>query len=428
MNDTVKLGRIAGVRVGANWSLFVLAAMVAYFLATSRLPADVPGYGATAYWFAGTLTAVALLAAVLVHEAAHALVAKRAKMRVEGITLWFMGGFTRIEGENRSPGTELWVALVGPLTSAVVGGASLGLSALAGGAHMRLVAGSLTWLGAINLVLAVFNLVPASPLDGGRVLHGFLWWATKNRWLATRLTAGAGTVLGALSAFGGFLLFEQRDLVDGLVLAAMGWFVLAASKREQLAGRAQYVLGDVAISDIMRPAVIAPGWLTAAAFWNEWVKPYPDAAFLLERWGGDGWAGVVTAHQLAAVPPALRGSLRAQDVALSVSPSQALPGSGYAPGAHHAATRAGSGYAAGPQQAATRPGAGAEDSLSPDQPALAIAGRPGPALLVRSGNAVVGVVLASDVAQMVAAGTPVPRRSWGGALWPSQRPASSRFV
>ena len=121
MQDTLKLGRLVGVKVGANWSLFALAAVVAYFLATSRLPAGCSGYMHSSYWLAGILTAVALLAGVLVHEAAHAVAAQRAGLHVDGITLWFMGGVTRIEGDNRKPSTELVVALVGPWPAASSG-------------------------------------------------------------------------------------------------------------------------------------------------------------------------------------------------------------------------------------------------------------------------------------------------------------------
>jgi hypothetical protein len=159
-----------------------------------------------------------------------------------------------------------------------------------------------------------------------------------------------------------------------------------------MAGRAQHVLGDVRISDIMRLAVIAPGWLTVGAFWNEWVTPNPEAAFLLERWAGEGWAGTVTAQQLAAVPPGMQWSVRVQDVAIPLAPAVG------------------------------------KDALRPNQPALALAGRPGNALPVMDHDAVVGVVLAPDVAAMVARGVPVPRRTWGGAIWPTQQPAPSRYA
>jgi Zn-dependent protease len=383
LQDSLKLGRLAGVKVGANWSLFALAAVVAYFLATSRLPADIPGYPTGAYWLAGVFAAVALLVGVLVHEVAHAVAARRANLHVDGITLWFMGGVTRIEGDSRKPSIELVVALVGPLASGVVGAVSIGLAFLAQDAGWALTAGALRWLGLINLLLGVFNLLPASPLDGGRVLHGIIWVLTKNRWLATRLAAGAGMVLGAACGAVGLFALEQSDPLDGIVFLLMGWFVISSSKREQLAGRALYVLGDVRVSDIMRPGVIVPGWLTVQAFWNEWVGRYPEAAFLLERWGGGGWSGVVTAQQLAAVPPSMQGSVRAQDVATALLPT--------------------------PQ---------GQTPLRPDQPALALSGRPGAALPVMDHGTTVGVVLAADIAAMVSRGTPVSPRTWT-SFWPA---------
>lgn len=392
MQDTIKLGRLAGVKVGANWSLFALAAIVSYFLATSRLPADVPGYTSTAYWAAGAITALALLVGVLVHEVAHAVAARRAKLHVDGITLWFMGGVTRIEGDSRKPSTEVVVSLVGPLASGALGGISVGLAALVQGAGWGLAAGSLRWLGLINVLLGAFNLLPASPLDGGKVLHGLLWLTTKNRWLATRLAAGAGLVLGGACAMVGLFALEDNDAMDGLILLLMGWFVISSSKREQLAGRAQYVLGEVRVSDVMRPAVIAPGWLTVNAFWNEWVSRYPEAAFLLERWGGGGWSGAVTAQQLAAVPPGMQWSVRAQDVAVPLE-------------ANLAADKA---------------------PLGPDLPALAVAGRSGAALPVVDHGATVGIVLAADIAALVARGTPAPRRTWA-TFWPPA-PAPSRYA
>ncbi len=388
MNDSFKLGRVGGVKIGANWSLLVLALMVAYFLATSRLPADVPGYPQSAYWLAAVLTSVVLVLGVLLHELAHALVARRAKLRVEGITLWFMGGVTRIDGDNTKPSVELAVALVGPLSSAALGAISAGLSVPVARAGWALAAGSLRWFALISLLLAGFNLLPASPLDGGKVLHGALWAVTRNRWLATRLTAGAGIALGAVCAGFGLVTFAQGDQPDGLVLLLMAWFVMSSAKREEVAGRAQYVLGDVNVSDIMRPAVVAPGWLTVAAFWGNWVTQYPEAAFVLERWDGQGLAGVVTAQQLAAVPPGLQGSVRVQDIALPPPPDS-------------------------------------QPALRPDEPALAVAGRSGLALPVRYGTAIVGVVLASDIAAMVARGVPVEHRTWASfrpapsASWPA---------
>jgi len=385
VRDNLKLGRVGGVRVGANWSLLALAAVVGYSLAASLLPKDVPGYAPVAYSLAGSLTALGLVVGVFLHELAHAAVARQAKLRVDGITLSFLGGVTRVEGEMVKPPIEFAIGLVGPLASATVGAASVGLSVLAGDAGWRLAAGSLRWLGFINVLLAVFNLLPASPLDGGKVFHGVLWWATGRRWLATRLTAAAGWGLGAVCAFGGLLRLEGGDELDGFILLMMAWFLVTSAKQEELVGRAQHVLGSVRVSDIMRRAVMAPGWLTVNAFWGTWVSSASDAAFVLERWDGSGPTGVVTAQQLAGVPPSLQWSVRAQDVA---SP---LP-------------------------------TGGSESLRPDQPALAIAGREGTALPVFDNGAIVGVVLAVDVAAMVARGTPVQPRTWAST---GLRPASA---
>jgi Zn-dependent protease len=331
---------------------------------------------------------------VLVHELAHAVAARKAKLHVDGITLWFMGGLTRIESDSRKPSIELVVSLVGPLASVALGGISLGLAALAQLASWDLAAGSLRWLGVINILLGAFNLLPASPLDGGKVLHGLLWMLTKNRWLATRLAAGAGLVLGAACSVVGLVAFEENDPMDGFVLLLMGWFVISSSKREQLVGKAQYVLGDVRVSDVMRPAVIAPGWLTVNAFWTEWVSKYPEAAFLLERWAGGGWAGAVTAQQLAAVPPAMQWSVRAQDVAVPLE----------------------------------APLSGDQVPLAPGLPALAVAGRSGAALPVVDHDATVGLVLAADIATLVARGTPAPRRTWASFWPPAPAPSQSRYA
>src|SRR5487761_1838377 len=269
MRDSFKLGRIGGIAIGANWSLLALGATVAYILADRQLPLSVPHYGAGAYWLAAIATAVSLLVAVLVHELAHAVVARRAKLRVDGITLWFMGGVTRIEGDTESPATELSVALVGPLASGAIGGLGLLLSNWAQSSGWQLAAAALYWLGTINLFLAVFNLQPASPLDGGRVFHGLVWWLTRNRWWATRASAGAGILLGSMCAALGWFTFGT-DALAGAVLMIMGWFIITSAKKESLLGRAQHVLGQVRVSDIMRPTYIAPSWLTVDAFWNDW--------------------------------------------------------------------------------------------------------------------------------------------------------------
>jgi Zn-dependent protease len=318
VNDTLRLGRIRGVRVGMNWTLVAMAAFLAVALAESRLPYDAPGYTSTAYWAAGVVTAVALLLGVLLHELGHALVARRAGLRVDGITLWFMGGITRIEGDASSPGAELRISGVGPLVSLVLGGALWGFSI--GLAHLSispLVLEAMGWLGIINVALAAFNLLPGAPLDGGRVLHAAVWAITRDRWRATRVASGAGAGLGALLVAGGLVEFARGDGVDGALLAVLGWFMFTSARSEEQVANVHRLLEGVRIGDMMRPVRAAPGWLTVDALLASYAD-VPGAVLMLEQWGG-GFSGIVSLDALGAVPFQQRHLVRGSDLAVPVS-------------------------------------------------------------------------------------------------------------
>src|ERR1700674_994464 len=167
MNENLSLGRIAGIHVGLNWSLLVVAALIAWSIATGILPAAAPGQTSAAYWTAGVISALVYLASLLAHELAHSIVATRRGVKVEGITLWLFGGVSRFSSESTSPGAQAWITFVGPLTSLLLGVAFLLASAAIGGGadNPGLLAATLFWLGFINLLLGVFNLLPAFPLD-----------------------------------------------------------------------------------------------------------------------------------------------------------------------------------------------------------------------------------------------------------------------
>src|SRR6202023_4399144 len=168
MNENLSLGRIAGIHVGLNWSLLVIAFLIASSLATNFLPSAAPGQTSSAYWTAGIVSAFVYLACLLAHELAHSIVAVRRGVRVEGITLWLFGGVSRFSSETNSPGAQALITFVGPLPSLVLGAVFYLVSVAAGGgAHPGLVPVTLSWLGYINISLGVFNLVPAFPLDGG---------------------------------------------------------------------------------------------------------------------------------------------------------------------------------------------------------------------------------------------------------------------
>lgn len=368
MNDSIRLGRIAGVRVGMHWSLVVMVALVASGLAQSRFAIEAPGYSGAAYAVAGGLTALGLLAGVLLHELGHAVVARRKGLTVDGITLSWMGGVTRIEGDTDRPSTELLVAGIGPLASAVVGLALwlVRLGAASWGAG-ELVLAALGWLAWINVVLAVFNLLPASPLDGGRVLHALVWAAGRDRWKATRVAAGTGVVLGAAIIVLGLVYTERnRDLFSGVLVGFMGWWLLASARAELGGGAVHRALDGVRVSDVMRPVGEAPGWITVRAFAEQYAGPRPGWVWLLRDWDGH-FAGVLAGDSVYSIPYPQWDLARPLDVSAPV------------------------GAAAGAQ---------------PDEDALtALARNTGAAVtLVVAGGHTVGAVLPGDVEAMVRMG------------------------
>ena len=295
MSDTVRLGRLAGVRVGLNWSLLAMVALLATGLAKDRFPYEAGGYSGRAYAVAGAVTAVGLLVGVLLHEFGHAFMARRAGLEVDGITLGWMGGVTRIEGEAPAPGSEMLIAGIGPLVSALVGGAVWlardGAASLGAG---KLVLAALGWLAAINVVLALFNILPASPLDGGKVLHSAVWAVTGNRWKATRAATATGMLLGAaLIGVGFFFAARRGDLLNGLFIGIIGWWLLGSARSELTVGSLQRALDGVSVSQVMRPVGAAPGWITVRSFAEQYASSRPGWVWLLEDWSGGGYKGVL---------------------------------------------------------------------------------------------------------------------------------------
>ena len=322
MNDTVRLGRVAGIRVGLNWSLLVMVALVAGGLADNRFVHEAPGYSTGGYVTAGALTALGLLLGVLAHEFGHALVARRVGLGVDGITLSWMGGVTRIEGEAPRPRSELLISGIGPLISLLFGGALWGVRLVAESAGAGpLVVSALGWLAGINVILAIFNLLPAAPLDGGRVLHSMVWAATHDRWKATRVASTAGMILGGLLAAAGFLLTTRTvDPINGFFIAIIGWWLLGSARAERSLAAIHQALDGVHLADVMRPVGAAPGWITVRSFADQYLSGHPGWVWMLENWGG-GYGGLILGDTLAAVPVPQWDLARPIDFAIPVSSS-----------------------------------------------------------------------------------------------------------
>ncbi len=378
MKDTVRLGRILGVRVGLNWSLIAMVALVAGELANNRFSFDAPGHSGAAYGVAGALTALGLLFGVLLHELGHAMVARRVGLQVDGITLSWMGGVTRMEGEAPTAGSELVVAGIGPLVSAAFGGVLWGVRVLADSAGAgNLVVSALGWLAVINVVLAIFNLLPAAPLDGGRVLHAGVWAVTRDRWRATRASGGAGVALGvAMVALGFFIMTRSVAPLNGLFISLIGWWLVGSARVERSLGVVHHALDGVRLSQLMRPVGSAPGWITVRAFVDGYATGRPGWVWLLDGWGGR-YEGVLQGDTIGQVPLPQWDLTRPIDVALPL---------------------------------ASVTGAGPEDQV------LDVMSRTGgkQVILVVDQERTIGAVLPSDVEALVRMGGrgPVPSSGW----------------
>lgn len=230
MEGTVRLGRIAGVEVQVHWSTGVTASLIALALAEGVFPAAVGGLSTSDYYAMGVTTAALFFASLLLHELGHALQARREGIATRVITLWMLGGVAASEARFDEPGTEARVALAGPAISAV-----LGVGFVAAGqvsAIPPVDAAVLAWLGWTNLLLLAFNMLPALPLDGGRVLRAALWSRTGSRLGATHaaVRVSRGLSVGLIAV--GLLGFVTGNGVGGLWLALVGWFLLSAAAAE----------------------------------------------------------------------------------------------------------------------------------------------------------------------------------------------------
>jgi len=236
MRPTVRLGQFFGIDVGLHWTIALIAVLLTVTLSGTVLPEFAPGHSTAAYLITALVTAVLFMASIVAHELGHSLVAIRDGIKVKGITLFALGGVAALEGEPASPGSAARVALAGPAVSIGVGavsiGAAIGASALG---LPGLVVAALVWLGVINASLAVFNLLPALPLDGGRVLQAYLWKRRGDRHEATISASKAGRWIGwGLVAFG---FWELTQGGNGLWTMLIGWFVLMTAKAEGLRAR-----------------------------------------------------------------------------------------------------------------------------------------------------------------------------------------------
>jgi Zn-dependent protease/CBS domain-containing protein len=249
VNASFELGRIAGIRIGVNWSWLVVFALIVWSLASAVFPSQNDGLSDATYVAMAIVAAGLFFASILLHEFGHAVQARREGMEIEGITLWLFGGVAQFRGMFPSAGAEFRIAIAGPVVSLLLGLFFVAIAVVTKTAEA--VDGVAAWLGYINLLLLVFNLLPALPLDGGRVLRSALWGARDSFEWATRVAANIGRGFGFLFIAGGIAMFIFADSFSGAWLAFIGWFLLMAASGELRYLAVRDALDGLRVRDLM---------------------------------------------------------------------------------------------------------------------------------------------------------------------------------
>jgi Zn-dependent protease/CBS domain-containing protein len=267
LSGNISLGRIGGVEVRINWSWLVIFALIVWTLADGVFPSTNPGLSGNTHLAMAIVAALLFVVSILLHELGHAWEARREGLEVDGITLWLFGGVSQFKGGFPSAGAEFRIAIAGPLVSLVLGVVFV-LIAIAG--LPSAVDGVAAWLGYINLALLVFNLIPALPLDGGRVLRAALWRSKGDLGWATRVGTDIGRVFGYLFIGLGLAMFIFQGSFSGAWLAFIGWFLLQAATAEARYIATEAALHGLRVRDLMvRDPVTVDGDLTVGQFMDE---------------------------------------------------------------------------------------------------------------------------------------------------------------
>ena len=309
MDGNLSIGRFGGVEVRLNWSLIAVFALIAWSLAEGVFPSQNPGLSHGTYIAMGIVAALLFWASVLLHELGHSWVARSEGIEVDSITLWLFGGVSQFKGRFKTPGAEFRVAFVGPLVSIVLGAVFV-LIALA---HVpSSVDGVAAWLGYINLILGVFNLLPASPLDGGRVLHAALWRAKGDYAWATRIASEIGQGFGYLFIALGLAMFIFQGSFSGAWLAFIGWYLLQGARAEARSVATEQALEGLRVRDLMvrNPVVVDAdstiGRVMDEVAWTHRFTTYPVV-------DGGRPVGLLPFASVAAVPRSEWDTRRVRD-------------------------------------------------------------------------------------------------------------------
>jgi Zn-dependent protease/CBS domain-containing protein len=303
MNGTLsqgawKIGTIMGIPIKVHFSWFIIFGLITWSLSTFYFPHAAPDLPAASYWVKGGLAAFLLFASVGFHELAHSYVAKKYKISIESITLFIFGGVAQMKGEPPHPKAEFRIAIAGPLSSFFLSALFFFLSTAAADGTKAL----FSYLAQINFIIALFNLIPGFPMDGGRVLRAAIWTKKKNFFYATRMASSVGQKIALFFVFFGIFSIFTR-MPGGLWLMLIGWFLYTAAQASYQQSTLQESLSGVKVKDMMVKDIVT---LSSSMTLDEAVNGY----FLRYGYGGfpvvgdGGFLGIVTLKEVKNVPKA----------------------------------------------------------------------------------------------------------------------------
>jgi Zn-dependent protease/predicted transcriptional regulator len=298
----IPLFKLFGFTVNVDLSWFILALLVSWSLAKSLFPHYYKGFTNETYWWMGIAGAVGLFISIIFHEFSHSLVARQFGLPMKGITLFIFGGVAEMESQPESPKAEFLMAIMGPVSSVLLGAAFYLVIMLGKNAGWPgPVNGVLRYLMVINFVLAGFNLLPAFPLDGGRVLRSILWVIRGNLRWATRIASGLGSAIGIFLIVLGFLSFITGNFIGGIWYFLIGMFIQQASRMSYSQLLMRKALAGEEIERFMKtePVSVSPS-STVEQLVNDYFYKYHYKMFPVSN--GDGLIGCVSLKQVKELP------------------------------------------------------------------------------------------------------------------------------
>ncbi|MBZ5536912.1 MAG: site-2 protease family protein [Acidobacteriia bacterium] len=297
----IQLGRIYGIKIGVDYSWFVVFVLITMSLSTQYATLH-PQWSPTTHVLVGIVTSLLFFVTVLLHEMGHSVVAIQKGIPVRSITLFIFGGVAQIAREPKRAVDEFWIAVAGPVVSFVIA-----IACMLGSVAMKPISGVanavLTWLGQINLVLALFNLIPGFPLDGGRILRAILWGWKGDFKSATRTASGVGQFVAYSFIFAGVITALRGNFFNGLWIGFIGWFLLNAAQTSYRHAALKQSLAGLTVRDVMSTdCPVVSGSIPLSEFVHDEVLRTGQRCFLVTQF--DKLVGIITLHEVKQIPQA----------------------------------------------------------------------------------------------------------------------------